>query len=160
MNWCVGMLLCSYVMIFSCALGNPAALPKSVEAEDISRAVELSVSRNALWKRSAVCPGGQYYCPDSNTCCKHASGQYGCCPLPNAVCCSDGVHCCPNKYKCDPASGKCYMWFWTHVIMLAFILSVLMPYLDEKHPVWYTPIHVMRNHRLKHNIALGLVKKS
>ncbi|CAI8005802.1 Progranulin, partial [Geodia barretti] len=45
---------------------------------------------------SVVCPDGQSQCPDGNTCCKLSSGQWGCCPLPNAVCCSDGEHCCPT----------------------------------------------------------------
>ncbi|XP_064647998.1 SCO-spondin-like isoform X2 [Lineus longissimus] len=54
-----------------------------------------------------VCPDGASQCPSSNTCCKLASGQYGCCPLPQAVCCSDHVHCCPNGYSCDVSSGKC-----------------------------------------------------
>ncbi|KAJ7353891.1 hypothetical protein OS493_031598 [Desmophyllum pertusum] len=102
MNWCVGMLLCSYV-IFSCALGNPTAPPKSVEALEISRAVDdpkLSVFRNALWKRNVACPGGGFHCPDGNTCCSLGSGEFGCCPSPNAVCCSVGAYCCPNGYIC------------------------------------------------------------
>ncbi|XP_038077891.1 uncharacterized protein LOC119745555 isoform X14 [Patiria miniata] len=56
---------------------------------------------------NVVCPGGQSECPDGNTCCKLSSGQYGCCPLPNAVCCSDHQHCCPNGYKCDVSAGSC-----------------------------------------------------
>ena len=56
---------------------------------------------------SVVCPGGQSQCPDGNTCCKLSSGQYGCCPLPKAECCSDGVHCCPNGYTCDVSAGTC-----------------------------------------------------
>ncbi|XP_071102589.1 uncharacterized protein [Haliotis cracherodii] len=46
-------------------------------------------------------------CPDGSTCCKLSSGQWGCCPLPNAVCCSDGIHCCPSGTTCDTESGKC-----------------------------------------------------
>jgi len=46
-------------------------------------------------------------CPDGSTCCKLSTGQYGCCPLPNAVCCSDGLHCCPSGYKCDVSAGSC-----------------------------------------------------
>ena len=49
---------------------------------------------------SVMCPDGKSMCPSGNTCCKLASGGFGCCPLPNAVCCSDQVHCCPNGYKC------------------------------------------------------------
>ncbi|PFX28352.1 Granulin [Stylophora pistillata] len=56
---------------------------------------------------NVVCPGGQSECPDGNTCCRLSSGQYGCCPLPNAVCCSDGKHCCPNGYTCDVSAGTC-----------------------------------------------------
>jgi hypothetical protein len=36
-----------------------------------------------------------------------SSGEYGCCPLPNAVCCSDGKHCCPEGYTCDVSQGTC-----------------------------------------------------
>jgi hypothetical protein len=45
-------------------------------------------------------------CPSGDTACTSASGT-GCCPLPNAVCCSDGVHCCPNNYKCNLSAGTC-----------------------------------------------------
>ena len=57
--------------------------------------------------KNVVCPGGQSQCPDGSTCCELSSGQYGCCPLPNAVCCSDHVHCCPNGYTCDTVQGRC-----------------------------------------------------
>ncbi|XP_059145584.1 progranulin-like isoform X2 [Physella acuta] len=50
---------------------------------------------------------GSSSCPDGNTCCKLASGEYGCCPLPKAVCCSDHTHCCPNGYTCDVSAGTC-----------------------------------------------------
>ena len=58
-------------------------------------------------KTNVVCPGGQVQCPDGSTCCKLSSGQWGCCPLPNAVCCSDGEHCCPQVYTCDVSAGTC-----------------------------------------------------
>ena len=50
---------------------------------------------------NVVCPDGVSQCPDGNTCCKLSSGGYGCCPLPDATCCSDGIHCCPNGYECS-----------------------------------------------------------
>ena len=63
--------------------------------------IPASKHTKALIKLSnVVCPDGQSECPDGNTCCKLSSGAYGCCPLPSAVCCSDGVHCCPNGYSC------------------------------------------------------------
>ncbi|XP_073696999.1 granulin a isoform X2 [Garra rufa] len=46
-------------------------------------------------------------CADSNTCCKNIDGAWGCCPLPEAVCCTDGEHCCPANYKCDVTSVSC-----------------------------------------------------
>ncbi len=52
------------------------------------------------------CADEKTYCPGETTCCKLASGQYGCCPFPKAICCSDGEHCCPNGYTCDIAAGK------------------------------------------------------
>eukprot|EP00914_Ancora_sagittata_P015706 GHVO01031261.1.p1 GENE.GHVO01031261.1~~GHVO01031261.1.p1 ORF type:complete len:813 (+),score=67.53 GHVO01031261.1:114-2552(+) len=56
-----------------------------------------------------TCPGGTATCPDKTTCCLLKSGGYGCCPYPEATCCSDGEHCCPNGYTCDPASATCHM---------------------------------------------------
>ena len=71
---------------------------------------------------NVVCPGGQSECPDGSTCCKLSSGQWGCCPLPKAVCCSDGVHCCPNGYTCDTSAGTCNKGSTT-VLMLQKMLS-------------------------------------
>ena len=47
-------------------------------------------------KVNAACPGGSSECPDQTTCCQLSSGDWGCCPLPNAVCCEDHLHCCPE----------------------------------------------------------------
>ena len=49
----------------------------------------------------AVMCDATHECPDGSTCCKQPSGDWGCCPSPNAVCCSDGEHCCPSGYKCS-----------------------------------------------------------
>ena len=48
-----------------------------------------------------------HYCPDGNTCCRLSSGQWGCCPVPNAECCNDHVHCCPSGYTCQTGTGEC-----------------------------------------------------
>ncbi|XP_046555759.1 progranulin-like [Haliotis rubra] len=56
---------------------------------------------------SVVCPGDESECPSGNTCCRLASGSWGCCPLPEAVCCSDNVHCCPSWMICDVSLGAC-----------------------------------------------------
>nr|XP_056720684.1 progranulin [Euleptes europaea] len=49
----------------------------------------------------------EHKCPNGNTCCRKPSGDWGCCPLKEAVCCSDHIHCCPNGYTCDLAEGTC-----------------------------------------------------
>ncbi|NWY07833.1 GRN protein, partial [Nothoprocta ornata] len=54
-----------------------------------------------------TCPDGRSACPDGATCCPLPSGRYGCCPLQNAVCCSDHLHCCPQGTACDLERAKC-----------------------------------------------------
>ena len=56
--------------------------------------------------KNVICPD-KGACPDKNTCCMLKSGQYACCPQPNAVCCIDGVHCCPTEFTCDLSQGTC-----------------------------------------------------
>ncbi|XP_061701278.1 granulin a [Syngnathoides biaculeatus] len=46
-------------------------------------------------------------CADSSTCCRTKTGEWGCCPLPQAVCCADGNHCCPTDYICDEQEYRC-----------------------------------------------------
>eukprot|EP01114_Cavostelium_apophysatum_P010733 TRINITY_DN2483_c0_g1_i1.p1 TRINITY_DN2483_c0_g1~~TRINITY_DN2483_c0_g1_i1.p1 ORF type:complete len:555 (-),score=106.50 TRINITY_DN2483_c0_g1_i1:35-1633(-) len=45
-----------------------------------------------------TCPGGDHACPTQNTCCQW-NGSYGCCVIPNAVCCPDG--CCAPGTQCN-----------------------------------------------------------
>lgn len=46
-----------------------------------------------------ICPDQRTVC-DSGTCCQADNDNYNCCPLKNAVCCKDNVHCCPKDFKC------------------------------------------------------------
>ncbi|NXF67345.1 GRN protein, partial [Ciccaba nigrolineata] len=57
--------------------------------------------------RAVPCPDGQSECPDNATCCVTASGAWGCCPMPQASCCADKVHCCPHATVCDLTRGRC-----------------------------------------------------
>ena len=57
-------------------------------ADTQSELTELTVG-------SVPCGDGSS-CPSGTTCCKLSSGQWGCCPYPEAVCCDDGEHCCPS----------------------------------------------------------------
>ncbi|MEE6528530.1 hypothetical protein FKM82_030949, partial [Ascaphus truei] len=45
-------------------------------------------------------------CAEGNTCCRLASGEWGCCPIVQAVCCPDHLHCCPSGFSCD-GQGSC-----------------------------------------------------
>ncbi|KAL3219863.1 hypothetical protein MRX96_005625 [Rhipicephalus microplus] len=53
------------------------------------------------------CSDGRSHCPDGYTCCVAPSGSYSCCPLKDAVCCDDNVHCCPHGTVCNPDRGAC-----------------------------------------------------
>ncbi|NWZ98021.1 GRN protein, partial [Nesospiza acunhae] len=57
--------------------------------------------------RAVPCPDGQSECPDDATCCVTSSGAWGCCPMPQASCCADKVHCCPHATVCDLTRGRC-----------------------------------------------------
>ncbi|GMR51797.1 hypothetical protein PMAYCL1PPCAC_21992 [Pristionchus mayeri] len=71
---------------------------KPIESDEI----EVVVSGNDI-----ICPDGKERCPPLTTCCELETGQYGCCPAPNAVCCPDHMHCCPDGYRCDTTSDRC-----------------------------------------------------
>uniref|UniRef100_A0A8C5HSU7 Progranulin-like n=1 Tax=Gouania willdenowi TaxID=441366 RepID=A0A8C5HSU7_GOUWI len=51
------------------------------------------------------CPDGSF-CSDFTTCCKTSQG-FSCCLYPQAVCCSDLVHCCPSGFACNIAKQSC-----------------------------------------------------
>uniref|UniRef100_A0A3P8Y7L9 Granulins domain-containing protein n=1 Tax=Esox lucius TaxID=8010 RepID=A0A3P8Y7L9_ESOLU len=55
---------------------------------------QLDISVSLVWCDSRTS------CPDGTTCCRLASGSWGCCPFPSGVCCWDGLHCCPYGYRC------------------------------------------------------------
>ncbi|OBS58612.1 hypothetical protein A6R68_10272 [Neotoma lepida] len=80
-------------------------LLKKFSARKTNRAVALHFS--------VVCPDAQTQCPDDSTCCEMPTGQYGCCPMPNAICCSDHLHCCPQDTVCDLIQSKCLSEHYT-----------------------------------------------
>uniref|UniRef100_A0AAQ4PWM3 Granulin b n=1 Tax=Gasterosteus aculeatus aculeatus TaxID=481459 RepID=A0AAQ4PWM3_GASAC len=50
----------------------------------------------------------QTSCPRDTTCCfMDQTRKWGCCPLPKAVCCHDGDHCCPSGHTCEPHRSSC-----------------------------------------------------
>uniref|UniRef100_A0A3B3CE10 Granulin a n=1 Tax=Oryzias melastigma TaxID=30732 RepID=A0A3B3CE10_ORYME len=52
--------------------------------------------------------GAVHQCPAHMSCCRLFTGEWGCCPLSNAVCCGDKEHCCPEGYTCDLTSRSCH----------------------------------------------------
>eukprot|EP00730_Choanoeca_flexa_P012189 TRINITY_DN3600_c0_g1_i1.p1 TRINITY_DN3600_c0_g1~~TRINITY_DN3600_c0_g1_i1.p1 ORF type:complete len:367 (+),score=42.60 TRINITY_DN3600_c0_g1_i1:2-1102(+) len=67
-----------------------------------SRRVELPIQQ----LEDVYCSDGSR-CPDGTTCCAQNGGGFGCCPIANAVCCNDNVHCCPSNLVCNLAAGGC-----------------------------------------------------
>ncbi|XP_071247985.1 progranulin-like isoform X3 [Salvelinus alpinus] len=61
----------------------------------------------AVVGQAVTCPGGKSQCPDGTTCCLLASGDFGCCPYPEGVCCTDKLHCCPGNTTCDLEHEMC-----------------------------------------------------
>lgn len=60
-------------------------------------------------RKVVICPDKESICPDNTTCCKLSNGTYGCCPMPNAVCCDDHIHCCPEGTTCHLENDTCVM---------------------------------------------------
>ncbi|TKR96625.1 hypothetical protein L596_010620 [Steinernema carpocapsae] len=68
---------------------------------------KILVNKAPSFKKNAKCPDGKSQCPEQTTCCLVGDEQYGCCPVPNAVCCSDHLHCCPEGTHCHVTEGRC-----------------------------------------------------
>ena len=47
------------------------------------------------------------FCQKEDAACKMSSGNHGCCPAVNGVCCEDGDYCCPSGFKCDVSAKRC-----------------------------------------------------
>lgn len=67
----------------------------------------LFLSKISSSVSKVVCPNSAYSCKDGQTCCELRAGGYGCCPMPQATCCSDEIHCCPHGTTCDMSRLVC-----------------------------------------------------
>jgi len=67
----------------------------------------LTLTVHVVFSGVIQCPGGEYQCPDTATCCLLPDESYGCCPMVRAVCCADRLHCCPETTTCDTQHGRC-----------------------------------------------------
>ena len=79
---------------FCCPEGHTCYL-KSNPGRCSSAAKKISMFATKSASNNAVCLGGQSECGG------------GCCPLSNAVCCSDYIHCCPEGSTCDISTKTC-----------------------------------------------------
>ena len=85
------------------------SLPKTTlqPANPAKRTQLLDWLKNGIHKRETNCPEGVSLCSTSQTCCRSANNKwFACCPMTNAVCCPDGIYCCPATWNC----GKGYCW--------------------------------------------------
>ena len=46
---------------------------------------KIEAKKTEKVESTVVCPGGGSQCPAGTTCCELSDGEYGCCPLTNAV---------------------------------------------------------------------------
>ncbi|XP_058862565.1 uncharacterized protein LOC117433375 [Acipenser ruthenus] len=49
----------------------------------------------------------EHTCPKEMTCCEMRTEKWGCCSVPNGVCCNDQEHCCPQGYQCNMQTSTC-----------------------------------------------------
>ncbi|XP_051745693.1 granulin a isoform X49 [Ctenopharyngodon idella] len=90
--------------------GNTTSVPMSVinSSSDKEEQRQHKKVKEEVGKYIRVPCDAHTSCPDHTTCCLIAkTNKWGCCPLPNAVCCTDGEHCCPAHYKCDVSRVSC-----------------------------------------------------
>lgn len=96
-----GSACCPFSQGTSCQDGHHCCPSGSHCSEDGHHCVP------ALNLSAIVCPDGKSECPNDATCCQMADQSWGCCPIPQAICCNDHLHCCPHASVCDLAHGRC-----------------------------------------------------
>uniref|UniRef100_A0A8C5UUN6 Progranulin n=1 Tax=Microcebus murinus TaxID=30608 RepID=A0A8C5UUN6_MICMU len=95
---------CPFSKAVSCADGHHCC-PRGFHCSADGRSCFRRADNNPLG--AVQCPGNQFECPNSSTCCLMVDGSWGCCPMPQAVCCEDHIHCCPEGFRCDTEKGTC-----------------------------------------------------
>ncbi|KAG5441410.1 Platelet endothelial aggregation receptor 1 [Clonorchis sinensis] len=96
-----------YVVLVAVLVFNtPEVSTDMGQGNNASPALRFGQLNNAIAPRNRTCPDRRSTCRLNQTCCPLPIHGYGCCPFPNATCCSDRLHCCPYKTYCDPY-GRC-----------------------------------------------------
>ncbi|KAL0984194.1 hypothetical protein UPYG_G00138350 [Umbra pygmaea] len=91
----------------TCDLIHSKCLSNTLETFPLTMKVPARRRQTVVGRQAVTCPGGESTCPDGCTCCLLTSGDYGCCPYQEAVCCSDQLHCCPGNTTCDLEHELC-----------------------------------------------------
>ncbi|XP_058417154.1 progranulin [Diceros bicornis minor] len=102
---------CPFPEAMSCGDGRHCC-PRGFHCSADGRSCFRRSDTNSLG--AVQCPGSQFECPNSSTCCTMLDGSWGCCPMPQASCCEDKVHCCPHGTSCDLAHARCLTATGTH----------------------------------------------
>ncbi|CAH2302657.1 Hypothetical predicted protein [Pelobates cultripes] len=91
-----------------CPSGHTCSGGQCLEGENsIPAFKKLPALTNVASNANRVPCDASTSCPDGSTCCRKSDGDWGCCPIEKAVCCSDHQHCCPEGYTCDVSLGVC-----------------------------------------------------
>nr|XP_043906826.1 granulin a isoform X1 [Solea senegalensis] len=102
--------VCCDDFIHCCPKGSTCDLPAQ-SCDDGTRSVPWLEKKPALTRQSVkvedVPCDSATSCPDKTTCCKTKEGGWACCPIPEAVCCDDFIHCCPKGMTCDVPAQSC-----------------------------------------------------
>ncbi|XP_064479542.1 progranulin-like [Ornithodoros turicata] len=88
------------VSTHSCTKGS-TSIAMSEKSPSLSLDVVLAIQREYI-----ECPD-RSYCPAKTTCCLLTTGQYGCCHIEHAVCCTGQDACCPEGYRCQVSTHSC-----------------------------------------------------
>ncbi|VDP96272.1 unnamed protein product [Trichobilharzia regenti] len=78
--------------------------------QQINKVTQKAADDLVPWRLSTttvICPDRLSVCSENTTCCPMAHEKWGCCQHPNAICCSDGKHCCPQGSVCDVTHQIC-----------------------------------------------------
>ncbi|VEL06655.1 unnamed protein product [Protopolystoma xenopodis] len=77
---------------------TPAPVKQTLSTSLVSETAEIKYN---------VCVDNKTKCPDGSKCCEAGLHKFGCCPMTDAVCCSDHRHCCPSRHKCVKNATLC-----------------------------------------------------
>ncbi|XP_064421501.1 progranulin [Latimeria chalumnae] len=92
---------------YTCDLLHSTCSKGKIAIPWVSKTVARKMIRTSTDPLTVVTCDSHTRCPDRNTCCKLLTGKWACCPLPNAVCCEDHTHCCPQGYQCNVQAQTC-----------------------------------------------------